>query len=252
MDTLFVSDLHLSAERPRMVRRFESFLAQEAARAGALYILGDLFEYWVGDDDLEEPLNARVAAALAALAARGVAVFLMHGNRDFLLGRAFAERTGARLIADPTLLELHGTRTLLMHGDTLCTDDVEYQKFRSLARSAAFQAEFLAQPLVARKRHVGELRELNEQAKQAKSAEIMDVAAATVEQVLREFGYPRLIHGHTHRPARHLHVVDGRACERWVLPDWYERAGYLRCGADGCTAVALDTGRGEAPGRGAT
>jgi len=134
---------------------------------------------------------------------------------------------------------LHGVRTLLMHGDTLCTDDVEYQKFRAYARDPKFQAEFLAQPITARKERVGELRAINEQAKQAKAAEIMDVAPAAVEAALREHGYPRLIHGHTHRPARHVHVVDGHECERWVLNDWYERGGYLRCDAGGCTAVWL-------------
>lgn len=239
MHSIFISDLHLSPERPGIVEVFFAFVGRTAAQAGALYILGDLFEYWVGDDDLDEPLNAAVAKALGELAARGVAVFLMHGNRDFLVGREFAERTGMKLIGDPTVLDLYGARTLLMHGDTLCTDDVDYQKFRTVARSPEFQADFLAQPIGARKQRVGQLRAINEQAKQAKAAEIMDVAPATVEAVLRQHAYPRLIHGHTHRPARHVHRVDGRECERWVLNDWYERGGYLRCDAGGCTAVTI-------------
>jgi UDP-2,3-diacylglucosamine hydrolase len=239
MHTLFVSDLHLAAERPHICDTFFGFVRNTASRADALYILGDLFEYWVGDDDLDDPLNGAVARALGELGAGGVPVFFMHGNRDFLIGRAFAERAGAQLIGDPTTVDLYGTRTLLMHGDTLCSEDVDYQKFRATARDPKFQADFLAQPIAARRARVGQLREINAQAKQAKTAEIMDVTPATVEETLREFGYPRLIHGHTHRPARHLHVVDDHACERWVLNDWYQRGGYLRCDAAGCTAVML-------------
>ncbi len=237
--TLFVSDLHLAAERAHICDTFFGFVRNTASRADALYILGDLFEYWVGDDDLDDPLNGAVARVLGELAAGGVPVFFMHGNRDFLIGRAFAARAGAQLISDPTTVDLYGTRTLLMHGDTLCTEDVDYQKFRATARDPKFQADFLAQPIAARRRRVGQLREINAQAKQAKTAEIMDVTPVTVEETLREFGYPRLIHGHTHRPAQHLHVVDDHACERWVLNDWYVRGGYLRCDAGGCTAVGL-------------
>lgn len=237
--SLFISDLHLAEERPHISEVFFEFIGNVAAQANALYILGDLFEYWIGDDDLDEPLNAGVAQALADLGARGVTVYLMHGNRDFLIGKAFAARAHAQLIADPTPLDLYGTPTLLMHGDTLCTDDVDYQKFRAMARDQKFQADFLAQPIDARRKRVGQLREINAQAKQTKSAEIMDVSLATVEETLRKFHYPRLIHGHTHRPARHVHVVDGRECERWVLNDWYERGGYLRCDADGCSDVRL-------------
>lgn len=239
MHSIFISDLHLANERPHISEVFFEFVRHTAARAEALYILGDLFEYWIGDDDLDDPLNAAVARALGELAAGGVSVFFMHGNRDFLIGRQFAERAGAKLVADPLPVALYGTPTLLMHGDTLCSDDVDYQKFRATARDPKFQADFLAQPIAARRQRVGQLREINAQAKQAKTAEIMDVTLATVEQTLREFGYPRLIHGHTHRPARHLHVVDDRTCERWVLNDWYQRGGYLRCDANGCTAVML-------------
>jgi UDP-2,3-diacylglucosamine hydrolase len=237
--SLFVSDLHLAPERPRIVDAFFAFARDTAARAEALYVLGDLFEYWVGDDDLAEPFNAAVADALAGLSRGGVAVSLIHGNRDLLLGSAFAARCGARLLADPTLLDLYGTRTLLMHGDTLCTDDVEYQKFRAYAHDSGNQRKFLSQPLPERRRQVLGMRAQSEKSKEGKPAEIMDVTVSTVERALRESGYPRLIHGHTHRPGRHVHFVDGRACERWVLPDWYERGGYLRCDATGCAAVAL-------------
>ena len=237
--TLFVSDLHLADERPHICETFFEFARNTASRADALYVLGDLFEYWIGDDDLDDPLNGAVARALGELAAHGVPVFFMHGNRDFLIGRAFAERAGAQLISDPTTVDLYGTRTLLMHGDTLCSEDVDYQKFRATARDPKFQADFLAQPIAARRQRVGQLREINAQAKQAKTAEIMDVTPVTVEDTLREFGYPRLIHGHTHRAGRHVHELDGHRCERWVLNDWYERGGYLRCDAGGCTAVLL-------------
>ena len=239
MHSIFISDLHLSPERPRSVETFFRFLADTAVHAAHLYILGDLFEYWVGDDDRDEPFNASIAYGLAALGPRGVALHLMQGNRDVLLGREFARRCGAEILADPTLLDLHGSKTLVMHGDTLCTDDVDYQKFRAYARDPSTQRSFLARPLAERRQQILGLRAQSELAKGLKAAEIMDVAPATVEDVLRAHGYPRLIHGHTHRPARHVHVVDGHACERWVLTDWYERAGYLRCDAAGCAAVAL-------------
>ncbi len=237
--SIFVSDLHLAPERPRASELFFDFTARTAARAEALYVLGDLFEYWVGDDDLDNEFNASVADALGALSGKGVALHFMHGNRDVLVGMAFAARCGAKLMRDPTLLDLYGTRTLVMHGDTLCTDDVEYQKFRAFAHDPDNQRRLLAQPLAERRKQIVDLRAVSEEAKRGKSAEIMDVALATVEKTLREFGYPRLIHGHTHRPARHVHDVDGHTCERWVLTDWYGRAGYLRCDASGCKAVAL-------------
>ena len=203
-------------------------------------MLGDLFEYWVGDDDLGDPLNTSVAQGFAGLAAEGTAVYFMHGNRDLLVGREFAQRSRAELLDDPALVDLHGTPTLLMHGDTLCTDDVAYQKFRTYARDPGNQARFLAQPVAARHAEMAALREKSESAKLDKTAEIMDVNARAVEEALRKAGVPRrLIHGHTHRPARHVHRIDGRECERWVLGDWYERGSYLRCDAAGCTSAAL-------------
>lgn len=239
MHSIFVSDLHLTPDRPRAAELFFDFAAGAAARAEALYILGDLFEYWVGDDDLGDPFNASIADALRALSGKGVALRFMHGNRDLLAGARFAERCGAELIADPRLLDLYGTKTLVMHGDTLCTDDIEYQKFRAYAHDPANQRKFLSQPLAERRQQMIGLRAESEKSKRGKSAEIMDVTPAAVEKALREHGYPRLIHGHTHRPARHVHVVDGKSCERWVLTDWYGRAGYLRCDASGCKAETL-------------
>ena len=237
--TLFISDLHLSPERPRINDTFFRFVRDTASRADALHILGDLFEVWVGDDDLADPFNASIADALKALSGTGVAVYLMQGNRDVLLGEGFAAHCGATLLADPTVLDLYGTRTLVMHGDTLCTDDVEYQNFRAYARDPANQGRFLSQPLPERRKQMIGMRAGSEMSKRGKAEEIMDVAPAAVEQVLRRHGYPRLIHGHTHRPARHVHTVDGRRCERWVLNDWYQRGGCLRCDSGGCSVELL-------------
>ncbi len=238
MHSIFVSDLHLCPTRPAINQTFFEFLRGPAARAEALYILGDLFEYWAGDDD-DDPFNASVLAALHDLAGTGSKLFLMHGNRDFLIGNCFAADAGATLLPDPTMLDLYGTRTLLMHGDTLCTDDAGYQEFRAKVRNPEYQLKFLAQPLLKRKQIIAGLRTENMEKKQAKSESIMDVTPATVDAVLREHGYPRLIHGHTHRPALHRDVVDGHACERWVLADWYAKGGYLRCDRTGCKAIEL-------------
>ena len=226
--------------RPVQINRcFFGFLEREARSADALYILGDLFEYWAGDDDLDDPLNAAVAAALARLRGGGVPVFLMHGNRDFVIGEAFARASGVKLLPDPVLLNMHGQPVLLMHGDTLCTLDHEYQSFRREARSDTWIRNLLAKPLSERKAAIEALRRQSEQEKRSKAAEIMDVAPAEVEAALRRHGYPRLIHGHTHRPARHVHMVDGHTCERWVLADWYQAGSYLACDESGCRAVRL-------------
>lgn len=237
MPTLFISDLHLAPERPQITEQFLRFTRTTAAGADALYILGDLFEYWVGDDDLEDPLNGIVSGALSALADNGTKVFLMRGNRDVLLGSDFAARCRATLLDDPVPVNLYGMPTLLSHGDALCTDDVDYQRFRAYARDPGNQTKFLAQSLEARREQMRSMRAQSEASKQQKTEAIMDVAPAAVEALLRQHGYPRLIHGHTHRPARHLHTVDGHSCERWVLNDWYDSGGYLRCDAAGCTAV---------------
>jgi UDP-2,3-diacylglucosamine hydrolase len=240
LSTLFISDLHLCSGRPRSNHSFFGFLENEAHSARALYILGDLFEYWIGDDDLDDPFNATVVAALARLVTSGVPTYLMHGNRDFVIGDAFSRASGVTLLPDPTLLELHGEAVLLMHGDTLCTLDLEYQAFRHKVRSQDWISDLLHQPVGERKAAVEALRRKSEQEKRGKPAEIMDVAPAEVEAQLRRYKYPRLIHGHTHRPARHVHVVDGHACERWVLADWYQGGSYLACDESGCRAVQLN------------
>jgi UDP-2,3-diacylglucosamine hydrolase len=238
-NTLFISDLHLSADRPEISSAFSEFLATTAARAEALYILGDLFEYWAGDDDIHDPFNRRVIQALAKLHLNGVTIYLMHGNRDFLMGKVMATACGAHMLPDPSLIGIHGTPTLLMHGDTLCTDDTDYMAFRAQVRTSAWQSNFLAQPLAQRKAQIEHLRMQSKLAQSLKPADIMDVNTGSVTNALREHNYPRLIHGHTHRPARHEHEIDQHRCERWVLPDWYEQGGYLRCDTSGCQAMSL-------------
>lgn len=238
--TAFISDLHLTSARGGINRIFFDFLQGPARAADALYILGDLFEYWAGDDDLSDPLNADVAAGLKALSAAGVPVYLMHGNRDFLMLDGFARASGTQLIADPRVVDLYGTPTVLLHGDTLCTEDTRYQAFRKRVRSPWSQRVFLWQPLWLRRAEIERARRMSEQAKGIKSVEIMDVTPSAVEQAFRASGCARMIHGHTHRPAQHLHIVDGRACERWVLSDWYRHGQYLRVAADGCASVTLD------------
>src|SRR5690606_25076955 len=200
---LFVADLHLAAERPALYETFLCFLDERVRHAQALYILGDLFEYWVGDEDADAPFHRGVMEALAGVGKIGVPVYLMHGNRDFLVGKRAAARGNLRLIADPTVIDVHGTPTLLMHGDTLCTDDVAYQRVRNRLRRPWILRTFLALPFVVRRRIGAALRAKSERTKRHTAPEIMDVNAQAVENVLRSYGYPRLIHGHTHRPARH-------------------------------------------------
>lgn len=235
---LFISDLHLTEVRPAITRLFMRFLEEIAPAAQTLFILGDLFEFWIGDDALAEPVNAEVIAGLAKVATGGTNVKFMHGNRDFLAGQGFAAAAKVELLADPTLLDLHGTPTLLMHGDTMCTDDKAYQAFRAHVRNPEVQRQFLALPIPARQHQVGQVRAQSDQQKLDKPPEIMDVTLSAVDAALRAANYPpRLIHGHTHRPARHEHLVDGHRCERWVLADWYEKGEYLRVDAAGVTRV---------------
>ena len=241
--TLFISDLHLSPDTPAATDTLLTFLRTTAPAADALYVLGDLFEYWIGDEGLAQPFAKEVAQVFRALADSGVPVYFMHGNRDFLLGGQFALASGMKLLNDPTVVDLYGTPTLLMHGDTLCSDDVEYQKFRAMVRNPAWQQAFLAKPLDERVRMAREVRGKSEQAKQVKDMTIMDVTPATVDEAFRAHQYARLIHGHTHRPARHEHMVDGRGCERWVLADWYDHGAYLQCDAGGCRLQPLEQAR---------
>ena len=240
MSTLFVSDLHLDPDRPEITALFGRFLDGEARGADALYILGDLFEAWVGDDDPSEA-GAFVADRLRSLAESGVPTFFIRGNRDFLLGDTYAARCGMTLLDDPTVVDLYGTPTLLLHGDLLCTDDTAYQQFRTQTRDPQWQAQFLAQPLAARlafaaQARAASLARYGELVAKGMAESVGDVAPATVQAWFERFGVRRMIHGHTHRPAIH---DEGHGRTRIVLGDWYEQGSVLRVSADGCDLDAL-------------
>lgn len=237
---LFVSDLHLCRERPQTTRLFLGFLANQASEAHALYILGDLFEYWAGDDDIKDAHHRPVIEAMRVLADSGHKLYFMHGNRDFLIGSGFADVSGAGLLPDPLIIDVCGRPALITHGDMLCTDDVNYQVFRAQVRNLKWQTDFLAQPLDERKAQIEKLRSRSEQAKSYKDEAIMDVNAGAVSELLRQHDYPPLlIHGHTHRPARHRIELDGRICERVVLADWGDRGSYLCCDENRCEMMAV-------------
>jgi UDP-2,3-diacylglucosamine hydrolase len=243
MATLFVSDLHLDEARPHITGLFGSFLAGEAAHADALYILGDLFEAWIGDDDPSE-VGGFVAARLRRLSDSGVPVFFIRGNRDFLLGDDYARRAGMSILPDPAVVMLQGEPVLLLHGDTLCTGDTAYQAFRAQTRDPDWQARFLAQPLAARRAFAGQAREAS-RAHQAglqgagTMEAITDVAPGEVAATFARYGLSTMIHGHTHRPAMHASEVAGRACRRIVLGDWYEQGSVLRVEAGGMRLETL-------------
>ena len=219
---LFISDLHLSAQTPELTRIFLTFLGGRCRAAEALYILGDFFDYWVGDDEIDDPYNRHIVTALRELTDSGVALKVMHGNRDFLLGERFAAASGASLVPDPTVLSLPTWQFVLSHGDALCTGDSEYLAFRSQVRDPDWQRQFLARPLAERRAIAQGLRQRSEDTKREKTPELMDVAPGATEDFLRQHGYATCIHGHTHRPATHDHIVDGIHVERWVLADWRE------------------------------
>ncbi|HEX5314330.1 MAG TPA: UDP-2,3-diacylglucosamine diphosphatase [Gammaproteobacteria bacterium] len=226
MSSLFNSDLHLDAARPAITALFLEFLAGEARAAETLYILGDLFEAWIGDDD-PDPHHAEVAAALASLTAAGVPVRFLVGNRDFLLGENYAARAGMEILCEPVTLNLHGRPTVVLHGDVLCTDDRDYQEFRATVRNPGWQRAFLARPVAERRAAATAARAESRRRLAGKAPEIMDVNEAAVAAMFREQAVTRMIHGHTHRPAMHRLEVDGRSCERIVLGDWYEQGSVL-------------------------
>jgi UDP-2,3-diacylglucosamine hydrolase len=242
MATLFIADLHLDDSRPQITRLFEDYLASEEARsADALYILGDLVEAWIGDDDDAE-LPTRIANATRALRESGVPVYFMVGNRDFLLGEDFARRAGLTLLDDGTVHELYGRPTLLMHGDVLCTDDVAYQAIRKQVRTPEWKAQILAMPLPARRAFAAKAREDSKAHTGSTMETIMDVNADAVASSMRKAGVTRLIHGHTHRPATHRFELDGQPAERIVLGDWYDHGSVLRVTPEGTELRGLTQG----------
>jgi UDP-2,3-diacylglucosamine hydrolase len=229
-ERLFISDLHLSPEREQLTALFLQWLQARAAGSAALYILGDLFDAWIGDDD---DTYREVESALATVAATGTRCLFMHGNRDFLVGRRFARRTGCQRLRDPTRIDLGGEPVLLMHGDLLCTDDVAYQRFRQRVRNPLVQWLFRRQPLAKRRRIAAEYRQRSAAAMAEKTDAIMDVNTDAVQRLMQRYGVRRLIHGHTHRPADHALRVDGAPAYRHVLADWSADGGEVLVAANG-------------------
>jgi UDP-2,3-diacylglucosamine hydrolase len=238
--TLLVSDLHLAPERPEMLAAFERFCAGPARAAAQLYVLGDLFDAWVGDDQLREPLAAAVAASLSRVATAGVEVGVMRGNRDLLLGPRFAAAAGANLLPDAVVGAIAGTPTLLLHGDTLCTDDAGYQRYRARVHDPSLQRRFLALPYPVRRALVAFIRSRSRATTAHKAAAIMDVNAGAVVAAFVMHRVDRLIHGHTHRPGCHDVSLGERRVQRWVLPDWYDAGGYLEIDASAATFRRVD------------
>jgi UDP-2,3-diacylglucosamine hydrolase len=232
LSTLFVSDLHLDAATPAISAQFVDFLSREARGAQALYILGDLFEAWIGDDDTD-PAKREVVAALRALTDAGVPCFVMHGNRDFMLGERFCRETGCTLLSDGTVIELDGERVLLMHGDVLCTDDHGYQRLRRIVRNPVVRWAFRRMSVRQRQRLAGRLRAGSRMHTTAAASEIMDVNSGAVQDAFRRAGVRTMIHGHTHRPAVHRLEVDGRPARRIVLGDWHAQGSVLEWDASG-------------------
>jgi UDP-2,3-diacylglucosamine hydrolase len=232
MATLFISDLHLDASRPDIGDQLLTLLEGEARDADALYILGDLFESWVGDDDPNEHY-ATIKSALRALVDSGVPVYFMHGNRDFMIGAVFASETGVQILPDPTPVNLHGASVLLSHGDALCTDDIEYQQIRVMVRNTDWQAMMLTKPMDERLAIAAHARAQSMERNSSLNEEIMDVNQGAVENLITEHGVDILLHGHTHRPFVHEVEIGDRSAKRIVLGDWYEQGSIVRWDENG-------------------
>ena len=237
--TLFLSDLHLSPDRPEALRAFHAFAAGPARDAAAVYMLGDIFDWWVGDDQIRIPFVADVVKSMRGISDAGVALYVGHGNRDFLIGERLAQAAGARLLPEIVVLDLHGVRTLLCHGDQLCTDDVEYQAFRRMVRDPRWQQQMLALPVAQRAALAQQVKTQTRARVMAKAEEIMDVNQGTVEATMRRFGVHTLLHGHTHRPNIHRFELDGEPATRIVLGDWHTQGSVLRWDASGFTLESL-------------
>ena len=241
MTALFISDLHLYHQRPAVTEAFRRFLRQQAVQADLLYILGDLFETWIGDDD-PDPHNRSVVTSLRKLTDSGTPCFFIRGNRDFLIGDRFANETGVSILSDGTRIGLHGQTVLLLHGDALCTDDKKYQRFRRFARHSLTQKIFLSLPVAARRGVAKLTRDQTMSTSRQKPEDIMDVNQATVEKTMRDESVEILVHGHTHRPAVHCFKLAGRDAQRIVLGDWYSQGSVLRWDSAGPQLTALDYG----------
>jgi len=237
--TLFISDLHLEADRPDIADQFLRFLETEALHADALYILGDLFESWVGDDDPNEHYQW-IKQALRKLTRKDVPVCFMRGNRDFMIGEDFAAETGVTILPDPEVRDIHGDRVLLSHGDAYCTDDVEYQAIRKMTRDPQWQAMMLAKPIEERLAFAAQARQASMARGGTISEDIMDVNAAAIDTAMREAGVTIMLHGHTHRPAVHEFDLDGEPARRIVLGDWYQQGSVVRWDEQGPVLAAME------------
>lgn len=238
MSTLFISDLHLTPERPKIIQLFADFLQDSVTPDDTLYILGDLFEVWIGDDFVPPGLDT-VVTKLKEISERGSPIYVMHGNRDFLLGEEFEKQSGCSLLPDHTVIDLNGTPTLLMHGDLLCTDDIDYQQFRHMVRNAQWQQQFLSKPVAERIAMAQDARKESQNKTQQLDNEIMDVNQDTVTHTMTEWNIFQLIHGHTHRPNTHQFKINNNPATRIVLGDWYEQGSVLKCNEQGCDLQTL-------------
>ncbi len=242
MTTKFIADLHLRPEQPDMVALFVKFLHEQSLdpELEALYILGDLFEAWIGDDFVPPGMDVAVNA-ITQLTNSGIQVYFMHGNRDFLIGEVFAEQTGCQLLPEYHVMDLYGTPTLVMHGDLLCTDDVDYMNFRKMVRNPEWQQDFLAKNIPERIAIAQAARQESQHKTQQLDSEIMDVNQDTVTQTMIKWKVPQLIHGHTHRPAIHELTINDSPARRIVLGDWYEQGSALVCNQQGCELKTLNS-----------
>lgn len=241
MSTLFISDLHLTGKRPQVTELFLKFLEYEAISAEALYILGDFFEYWIGDEAIDRPDHKPIISALRKLRSNGTPVYVMHGNRDFLMGSEFENASGCDLIADPTVINLYGEKVLLSHGDYLCTDDAPYQEFRKMVRQPGWQKEFLSKSVDERDAIAQKYRSISKEISATKEPEIMDINQQTLVDEMKKYGVYTVIHGHTHRPAIHEFRIDGQNAKRVVLGDWFDQGSMLVADDKSMNLVSIDT-----------
>ena len=239
MPTLFISDLHLSQERPEITELFLTFLQNHAINAEAIYILGDLFEVWLGDDMILPEYQSSIEQ-IHKLVEKGIPVYIMYGNRDFLMREQFEKLSGTTIIHEPHVIDLYENKTLLLHGDTLCTDDIDYQKFRAMVRNSQWQDDMLAKPPQERLDLAKKLREISKTETAQKEHDIMDVNQDAVIQAMRDVKVNKLIHGHTHRPAMHNFKIDETTACRMVLADWYKTGSYLSVDEYGYKTVNLN------------
>lgn len=240
MSTLFISDLHLTGKRQQVIDLFLDFLRRDAVEADALYILGDFFEYWIGDEAIHRPDHEPVIEGLRELRATGTPVYVMRGNRDFLMDNDFENASGCDLVADPMVIDLYGQKALITHGDYLCTDDVVYQEFREMVRQRKWQKEFLNKSVEERDAIAQKYRTISKEISQTKEPEIMDINQHTLVDEMKKYGVDLVIHGHTHRPAVHEFRIDGTDAKRIVLGDWYDQGSMLIADKDNLNLVSFD------------